>query len=103
MADVEATVCVEVAHALPETQLLLSLCLPAGATAADALQASGLLRTHPDTANADSPLAVFGRRVELRTVLADGDRLEVLRPLRVDPKQRRRQRAAGEARRRRLR
>ncbi len=34
--------------------------------------------------------AVWGRRVELTTPLKDGDRLELLRPLTVDPKEARR-------------
>jgi putative ubiquitin-RnfH superfamily antitoxin RatB of RatAB toxin-antitoxin module len=41
-----------------------------------------------------SRLAVYGRMVGLSAPLHDGDRLELLRPLEVDPKQRRRARAA---------
>jgi len=40
----------------------------------------------------DWQTAVWGKPVELTHVLKDGDRLEVLRPLRVDPKVARRER-----------
>ena len=45
-------------------------------------------------ANPDEPLplARFGRLVTPETVLADGDRIEILRPLLADPKDQRRQR-----------
>jgi putative ubiquitin-RnfH superfamily antitoxin RatB of RatAB toxin-antitoxin module len=36
---------------------------------------------------------IYGRRVTLDTKLADGDRVEIYRPLRADPKEARRQRA----------
>jgi putative ubiquitin-RnfH superfamily antitoxin RatB of RatAB toxin-antitoxin module len=43
-------------------------------------------------------LAVFGRAATPATVLHDGDRIELLRPLLADPKQRRRERAGGKGR-----
>jgi len=64
--------------------------LPEGADVAAALRASGL----------DSPalagFAVHGERVTPAHVLRDGDRLELLRPLRLDPKQARRRRAQAQ-------
>ena len=41
----------------------------------------------------DQPVGVYGRRVALDHLLADGDRVEIYRPLRVDPKEARRRRA----------
>lgn len=61
--------------------------LPAGATAADALARCNL------ALGADGMLGVFGRAVTADTPLADGDRLELYLPLRVDPKTARRRRA----------
>ncbi len=65
--------------------------LPAGASVHDALQACTLpldgVQGH----------AVFGERVPPAHVLQDGDRLELLLPLRIDPKQARRERAAARA------
>jgi putative ubiquitin-RnfH superfamily antitoxin RatB of RatAB toxin-antitoxin module len=70
----------------------VALTLPAGATARDALRASGLgVRLGAEVLDQLS-LGLWGRACESGTVLRDGDRLELLRPLRVDPKEARRQR-----------
>lgn len=63
-----------------------------GACVADALQAAGW-RLDAEFVG----LAVFGQPARGHTVLQDGDRVELLRPLQVDPKQARRARA-GKAR-----
>lgn len=60
--------------------------LPAGALVRDALQASGL---QVDT----NAVGIFGKRVSPDVRLADGDRVEIYRPLLLDPKERRRERA----------
>ena len=62
--------------------------LPEGACAADACAASGLAEGYPLAG-----MAIFGRRVTESATLADGDRLELLRALAIDPKQARRRRA----------
>jgi len=80
---------IEVVRALgPQAIDQVALELPEGARVADALRASAL-----DTPEL-SGYAVYGERVTLDTVLRDGDRLELLRPLFIDPKQARRRRAA---------
>ena len=63
--------------------------LPSGSTAAQALQASGVLARHglqPDALG----LGVWCRAAEPDTVLRDRDRVELYRPLTVDPKEARR-------------
>ena len=77
------------AHA-PREVLEASLELPEGASAQAALQAAGWWQQHPEVAGLS--LAVWGRRCTPDAVLREGDRLEVLRPLRVDPKVARRER-----------
>lgn len=84
---------VEVAYAEPGAQLLQVLGLPAGATVADALAGSELARRFPALDLATVRLGVFSRPATLATVLRDGDRVEVYRPLLVNPKEVRRQRA----------
>jgi len=86
---------VEVAYALPERQWLLTVELSAGASAADAVHASGLC----GLAELAQPLevGVFGRRCAADTPLLDGDRVEVYRPLSFDPMESRRRRAAKKA------
>lgn len=84
---------VEVVYALPEGHDATTVELPAGATVADALAASGIAGRH---AGLDlSQVGIFGRRVAGHVRVADGDRLEIYRPLALDPKESRRQRARG--------
>ena len=79
---------IEVLRAWPRGFVCRTLLLPEGATVAAALAACGF------DPGAIAGYAVFGERVTTATVLRDGDRLELLRPLLVDPKEARRRRAA---------
>jgi len=69
-----------------------------GATVRMAIKASGVLQAFPEIDLARNRVGVYARLVTLDTPLRDGDRVEIYRPLRVDPKEARRMRA--EARRR---
>jgi hypothetical protein len=79
---------VEVVLARPGAADAVSLSLAPGATLRDALVASGLPLDLEKLA-----FGIFGRRAQLDHRLADGDRVEVYRPLKVDPKEARRKRA----------
>ena len=68
------------------------LALPEGATALEGLRASGLYEAFPELAGRPLDLSVWGRAAGPAHALRDGDRLEVLRPLLVDPKVARRER-----------
>ncbi len=81
---------VEVACAEAGRQTVVTLELPEGSTAGDALARSGVLARHPDLDAGACVLGIFGREVVPDRTLADGDRVEVLRPLAEDPKERRR-------------
>lgn len=70
---------------------LVELRLAPGATVADALQASGLLGRHALQLEA-LRVGVWGKAKDLATPLRDRDRVEIYRPLKVDPKEARRQR-----------
>ena len=61
----------------------VALQLPEGASVADALRASGLQA-------AGGPVGIWGRVQPLHTLLRDRDRIEIYRPLKVDPKEARR-------------
>ncbi|HEX5093677.1 MAG TPA: RnfH family protein [Burkholderiales bacterium] len=76
---------VEVIRALPGRHERVTLELEEGATVATALQAAGL--------PAGDGVGIFGRRVALDRPLADGDRVELYRALRQDPREARRRRA----------
>ena len=91
---------VEVVFGLPETQLLKRVRLPAGATVADAIEASGIgeaIRALDGSYEVSGDrVGVFGRKVRLEDPLEDGDRVELYRPLVVDPKEARRARAEAD-------
>jgi putative ubiquitin-RnfH superfamily antitoxin RatB of RatAB toxin-antitoxin module len=84
---------VEVVYALPGREDAVSLKVPAGATALDALRASGLLERHPEIDLARQKIGIYGKLVSAQSPLRDGDRVEVYRPLVVEPKEARRRRA----------
>ncbi|HEX2649277.1 MAG TPA: RnfH family protein [Burkholderiales bacterium] len=77
---------VEVVWALPGRQRVVALELEKGATAAHAVAASGIAEAH-------AALGRHGERIEPGTRLRDGDRIELLRPLAVEPREARKRRA----------
>ena len=81
-----------VAFATPERQWLWPVLLPEDATVADALAGA---RTQAADVEVpwDADVGIFGELCERSTVPRDGDRIEVYRPLRLDPKESRRERA----------
>jgi putative ubiquitin-RnfH superfamily antitoxin RatB of RatAB toxin-antitoxin module len=83
----------EVVYALPEYAWTASLELPDGATAAEAAARSAFAATIPGFDASALSYAIFGKPISAATLLRDGDRLELLRPLTADPKQARRKRA----------
>lgn len=72
----------------------VKLLLPAPCTVLQALQQSGLLVRYPEIDHHQVLIGVWGRRVKLDECLRDLDRVEIYRPLRVDPKVARRERFA---------
>lgn len=75
---------------------LLSLNLPAGSTLGQALLASGLMESCPELDLKQISAGVWGRKASLGQVLRANDRVEIYRPLRVDPKVARRERFASQ-------
>lgn len=85
---------VEVVYARPEEQALLSLEMEAGATLHEAVERSGILQHFPEIEPDKAKMGIFGKLQKADTVLRDGDRVEIYRPLIADPKEVRRNRAA---------
>ncbi|MFC0403225.1 RnfH family protein [Paraburkholderia rhizosphaerae] len=77
---------VDVCYALRDRQTLISLELPQGATLREAIDASGILQRYPEIDLTKQKVGVFGKLKPLDAVLADHDRVEIYRPLIVDPK-----------------
>jgi putative ubiquitin-RnfH superfamily antitoxin RatB of RatAB toxin-antitoxin module len=70
----------------------VSLTLPAGSTVRAAIDASGLLVQYPEIQLATGAVGIWGHKTGPNHPLRDGDRVEIWRPLRVDPKLARRER-----------
>lgn len=87
------TIRVMVACAESDRAFLRELVLPQGTTAIQAIEASGLRAAWPDIEVMPECVGVYARKIDLHTTLRDGDRVEIYRPLRVDPKEARRKRA----------
>ncbi len=76
------------------TQLVLALTVPPGASVGDAIRASGILEHFPEIDLELNRVGVFGEPSRLEAAVRDGDRIEIYRPLAIDPKEARRRRAA---------
>lgn len=70
--------------------------IPQGSTLFQALELSGWLQRFPDLDNPGLNTGIWGRKAVKETVLRDGDRVEMYRGLRVDPKVARRERFVGQ-------
>ncbi|CAE6743760.1 RnfH family protein [Paraburkholderia aspalathi] len=81
-----ARLSIEVCYALAGEQALITVDLPEGATLQQAIEASGILQRYPQIDLGMQKVGVFGKLKPLDTVLADHDRVEIYRPLQVDPK-----------------
>ncbi len=88
------TITVEVVYATPRKQVLVSVELDQDATVAEAIERA-LASEFPGESLAGLQAGVWGRPVERSRVLIDGDRVELYRPLRRDPRDARRELAAA--------
>lgn len=87
----ERVVRVEVAAGFAGQQVLVPLALVEGSTVEQAIAAAGLDVRLPELTVDPGRVGIFGTRVPPDRVLADGDRVEVYRPLKADPREVRRQ------------
>ena len=83
---------IEVVYALPERQMLRRVSLPEGSTVEDAVRTSGFAEEFPEID--PKCVGIHGKPVSEETILRDRDRVELYRPLKADPKEARRARAA---------
>ena len=85
---------VEVAYAMPEKQIIRAVNVDAGTTIGAAIVQSGIMMDFPDLELEEAKVGIFGKAASMTTVLSNGDRVEIYRPLIADPKEVRRKRAA---------
>ena len=99
MSNIEA-IAVEVAFALPAKQKIIEVMVEPGTTAFDAVVKSKITDFFPDLDLESSKMGIFGQVLGTKGlaepksyVMQAGDRVEIYRPLIVDPKEVRRKRA----------
>ncbi len=83
---------ITVAYCAPGVEDISEVQVRRGATVRDAIEAAQICLRRPELKDAVDP-GIWGRRCSLDQPLADGDRVELYRPLTIDPKEGRRARA----------
>jgi putative ubiquitin-RnfH superfamily antitoxin RatB of RatAB toxin-antitoxin module len=85
---------VKVAYALETHQEVISVELPVNSTVEQAIRASSILHKYREIELADYAVGIYGKVVQYNQILCDQDRVEIYRPLAIDPMQARRLRAS---------
>ena len=85
---------VSVVYVAPGVEHVVELAMAPGASIADAVRESGLADRIPGFASDAHSFGVWGRVRPVETLLASGDRVEIYRPLSVDPNTARQRRVA---------
>ena len=85
---------VQVVYALADQQEIFSVQMPTNSTIKQAIERSGILCKHKHIDLSKNSIGVYGKVVTLEQKLKDQDRIEIYRPLTIDPMQARRARAA---------
>ena len=75
-----------VVYAEPSQQIWLTLEVPEDSTVAEAIEHSGILRRCPQLDLSRQKVGIFGKISKLSAGLNEGDRVEIYRPITVDPK-----------------
>jgi len=86
---------VEVVFALAEKQALLVVEVPDGSTVGAAIENSRLARQFPEIDTGELQAGVWGKPVDRDHIVREGDRVELYRPLEMDPRDARRLKAGG--------
>ncbi|MBP6393662.1 MAG: RnfH family protein [Neisseria sp.] len=81
---------IEIVYGTAQKQFLQRLEVAAGTTAREAVRLSDVAREFPEADIEAAPLGIFGKAVKDDTVLRALDRVEIYRPLLIDPKEARR-------------
>lgn len=85
---------VEVAYATSEVQKILSVDVAPGSVAYDVVLQSGIEKVFPEIDIATAKMGLFGKAIKAKEqVVQEGDRIEIYRPLKADPKASRQARA----------
>lgn len=85
---------IEVVYGLPHKQVLLSLPVPIGSNIEECIKLSGIIVHFPEIIPSEAIVGIFSRPEKLESLIKEGDRIEIYRPLTADPKEMRKLRAA---------
>ena len=85
---------VEVCYALPEEQVIISIKVPKKFNVKQAIEKSEIQKKFSCIDLSKNKVGIFGKQTTLDHPLSDRDRIEIYRPLILDPKEMRRKRAA---------
>jgi len=85
-----AEILAEVVVALADVQSITAVKLSSGATVRDALERSGIYDRFADEGLRKLPVGIWGKLVSPDQIVSNGDRIELYRPLQIDPKEARR-------------
>lgn len=88
-----ARIRVEVAYAAPDRQVIKNVELDSGSTIESAIRLSGILSEFPEIHLGHQGVGVFSKPRALTDEVRDGERIEIYRPLLIDPKESRRLKA----------
>lgn len=83
---------VEVVYAKPNEQKILKVEIAEGSTIEQAILASGILALFPEINLSEQKVGVFSKTKLLSDEVYSGERIEIYRPLTIDPKEARRKR-----------
>lgn len=85
---------VEVAYATPDCQRIFTVYVGVGSTIETVIDRSGVLEVFPEIDFGVQKVGIFSKIKKLSDSVVDGDRVEIYRPLTIDPMEARRKRAA---------
>ena len=85
---------IEIAYACAQEAELISLNVKVGTTVMEAIELSSIQSKYPCIDFSINKTGIYGRQCLDGTMLKEGDRVEIYRPLQVDPKKNRRRRAS---------
>ena len=94
MSDDTEKFLIEIAYATPERQIILEQQVVPGTTAREAVLQSKIDQYFNSVDKQRDDLGIFGKVVKDDYPLQPGDRIEIYRPLKADPKEVRKRRAA---------
>jgi len=81
-----ANITVSVVYALPTKQIEREVSVPQGSTVLDAIDASNVKQLYPELKDQALTVGIFSQKVDLAHTVSAGDRIEIYRPLQIDPK-----------------